>query len=83
MDLAVNHDGAGFDFRLDAGVFADGETAIGANFTFDFPINHEVVGELDDAFDFHIGGEDVARRGGGRTCSWRLRLGTVRWLCGG
>ena len=83
MDLAVNDDGRGLDLGLDSGVFADGEVAVGVDFAFDFSINDEVVGELDDAFDFHIGGKNVARGGGGRTCSWRWRLVTVRRLCGG
>ncbi len=29
VDLAVNDDGGGFDFGLDAGVFTDGEIAVG------------------------------------------------------
>ena len=81
VDLTINDDGCGFDFRLDAGVFADGEAAVGVDFTFDFAIDDEVVGEFDGAFDFDIRGEDVAsgcgcgtHRSGGR-CGLRRAVG--------
>ena len=60
VDLAVDDDGGGFDFGLDAGVFTDGQVAIGGDFALDFAIDDEVVGEFDGAFDFDVGGEDVA-----------------------
>ena len=60
VNLAVNDDDCGFDFRFDPGIFTDGEVARGMNFAFNFPVNDEVVGELDNALDFHVGGEHVA-----------------------
>ena len=64
VDLAVDDDGGGFDFRLDAGILADGQITVRLDFTLDFPIHHEVVSEFNGAFDFHIGGQDVAGGGG-------------------
>lgn len=39
MNLAINDDGGGFDFRFDAGVFTDGQIPVGGNFAFDFAIH--------------------------------------------
>jgi hypothetical protein len=83
MDLAVNDHRGGFDFRFDTGVLTDDEVALGENFTVDFSVHHEVIGELDDAFDFHIRGQHIARgdRGGAGSCS-RCRVswvGCVAW----
>ena len=77
MNLAVNDDGAGFDFSLEAGVFTDGEISIRADFAFDLTIDNEVVGEFDGALDVDIRAENVARGSG-----WALLLLRSRALRG-
>ncbi len=54
MHLAVDHDGAGLDLRLDAGVFTDGQISIRGDLAFDLAVDHEVVGEFDRAFDLDV-----------------------------
>ena len=77
FDLAEDDNGAGFDFALDVGVFADGECAIGVDFAFDASVDDEVVGELDGTFDFDVVGKYVFSgcHGG--------RGGALGLLCGG
>ena len=69
VHLAVDDDGRGFDLRLDTGVLADSEIAVGVDFTFDFTIDDKVIGEFDGAFDFNVGGKNVAGGGGTRAGS--------------
>src|ERR1035437_3235844 len=84
VDFAIDDEGAGFDFGLDARVFADGEIAVRVDFAFDFPIDHEVIGEFHDAFDFHVGTQHVATDAGGWAMGGGLGTGVgsrERW-CG-
>lgn len=84
MDLAINDDRGGLDFSANPGVFPDGEVTVRGDFPFDFPVDNEVIGEPDGAFDFHIGGEDVAGCGARRSGGWRWGSGSgvlraIRW----
>ena len=55
MDLAVDDDRAGIDFGFDFGGFANGESAVGGDFTLDFAVDDHVVGETDGSGDFDSG----------------------------
>jgi hypothetical protein len=77
MDLAIDDDGAGFDFRFEAGVFADRKVSVGIDFAFDPAIDHQVIGEFHGAFDFHIRGKHVAGGGGRGTGGSRCGSGLL------
>lgn len=56
VNLTINDNRSGLDFRLDPGIFAHSEVSIRSDFPFNFAIDDEVIGEFDGAFDFDIGG---------------------------
>lgn len=74
VNFAVNHDSRGFDFGFDPGVFTDSEVSLRVDFTFNFTIDHKVIGKFDDTFDFHVGGEDIASCGRSLACGGVGRL---------
>ena len=63
---AVDDDGFGFHLALDVGAFADGEGGVGLDLALDFSVEHEVVLELEGAFDFNVAGKVVAVAAAGR-----------------
>ena len=59
VNLAVDHDGFGFHFGLEMGVFSDGESSVRADFAFDATVDEKVVGEFDGSLDVDVITENV------------------------
>lgn len=86
VNFTVNDDRGSFDFRTDAGIFTNRQISIRVDFPLDLAIHDEIIGEFDVAFNFDIGGEDVASGTTGRAdgCDWLLgTIGRCRWCWNG
>ena len=63
MDLAIDHNRAGFDLRFDPGVLTDGEATGRLDFTVNLAVNDQGILKFDRTFDVDIGGQNVANSG--------------------
>ena len=59
FNLAKNGDRAGLDLTFDKSVFTHCKAAVRMDFSLNFTINDQIMGEFDGTFDFNIIGEDV------------------------
>ena len=63
LDLPENGDRTGLDLPLDQRILAHGQRTVGSDLTINLPIDDQVMGKFDGAFDFDVIGKDVFARG--------------------
>ena len=87
MNLAVNHDRFGRDLSFEMGVLGNREGTIATDFSFDSPINKEIISKSDRSFNMHVVAKNIAlsagradrgssllrSSGSSSSCCWCLR----------